>query len=224
MIKLDSQIDEKIINTTRADLYTYKQMGLYYENIKVLCNSMFKSPFFYKESDLILSHQKSVEKKMFHEVITFLKNIDTNINDIDLTEEYGIKRFLVDSELFKDRRVDLTSYGEGLQRIFEISLSFAYAKHGVVLIDEIETGIHHSLLIEFTKFIQELSEKFNVQVFITSHSKECINAFVENGINNDHISLYHLVNIDNKIKYKYSDGLRLQELIDIYDFDLRGDN
>lgn len=221
-VEISSFIDDDISNNTKIDLYDYSAMKIYYDSIKVLCNSMFKSPFFYKESDILISHQKSVEKKAISYVIEFLKKIDSNIVDVDLTEDYGIKRFLVDSMSFKDKRVDLTSYGEGLQRIFEISLSFAYAKNGVILIDEIETGIHHSLLIEFTKFIQELSDMFNVQVFVTSHSKECIDAFVKNDYQNEEISAYHLQNQNGKIVYQYSDGERFARLVENMDLDMRG--
>jgi len=97
-----------------------------------------------------------------------------------------------------------------------------YAKNGILLIDEIETAIHHSLLIDFTKFIQQLADEFNVQVFLTSHSKECIDAFLKNNYNNKEISAYYLENKDGKIKYKYSDGERLYRLIENMDIDIRG--
>lgn len=221
-VEIDSFIDDEKKNYSKVDLYEYSPLKLYYENIRILCYSMFKSPFFHKESDIIVSYSKSYEKKLIPLIIDFLKQVDSQIQDIGLTEEYGIKRFLVDSSKYSDKKVDITSYGEGLQRIFEISLAFAYAKNGVILIDELETGIHHSLLIEFTKFIQELSAQFNVQVFLTSHSKECIDAFVKNGVRNDEISAYVLQNIEEKIKYQYSDGERLARLVENMDIDMRG--
>ena len=75
---------------------------------------------------------------------------------------------------------DLTQFGEGVQRIFHIGLLFAYARGGIVLIDEFENAIHYTLLRPFTRLVQELAIKFDVQVFLTSHSKECIDAFVQN--------------------------------------------
>ncbi len=221
-IKVSSFIDDSR-HESHVDLYEYSDLNLYYEKIKILCNSMFKSPFFYKSTDLFLSHKESVEKKAFSEVMNFLRHIDPKIIDIDLTDDFGIKRFLVDSEKFKENRVDLTSYGEGLQRVFEIALSFAYSKNGVVVIDEIETAIHYALLIEFTKFIQELADKFNVQVFVTSHSKECIDAFVNNNYANNEISAYLLENRDGKISYKFSDGDRLARLVINRNIDIRGE-
>jgi AAA15 family ATPase/GTPase len=184
---------------------------------------MFKSPFFHKESDILLSYSKNYEKKLMPLIIEFLKKVDDQINDIGLVEQEGIKRFLVDSSRYADRKVDITSYGEGVQRIFEISLAFAYAKNGVILIDELETGIHHSLLIDFTRFIQELSERFNVQVFITSHSKECLNAFVQNGITNEPISAYILHNNGEKVTYHHSEGEKFARLVETMDIDMRGE-
>lgn len=195
--KSTSTIDgEKLDNI----VHTFESSPLirYVDKIEILCNSIFKSPYFYNQQEIINTHSKNVELKVFDMLVEFInKNIDSNINDIDLTERNDIKRFLVDSKVFPEKSVDITSYGEGLQRIFEIALSFAYCKNGVVLIDELETAIHYSLLVDFTRFIQELAVKFNVQVFITSHSKECIGAFVENNVHNDDINFYTMIRDEN---------------------------
>ncbi|MBK7758014.1 MAG: ATP-binding protein [Deltaproteobacteria bacterium] len=52
---------------------------------------------------------------------------------------------------------DLSSFGDGLQRAFQIGLLFASAAGGVLLIDELENALHTSLLIDFTKLIQKLA-------------------------------------------------------------------
>lgn len=38
-----------------------------------------------------------------------------------------VERFIVDLTKFKDKNLEITNYGEGLQRIFEIAFCFAYA-------------------------------------------------------------------------------------------------
>ncbi len=195
--KIISSIDNKFLDTT---VHTFKSNPLErrYEKIEILCNTIFKSPYFYNQSEIINTHSKNVELKVFDLIVEFIqKHIDKNIKDIKFTEKNKIKKFLVDSEAFPKKSVDITSYGEGLQRIFEIALSFAYCKNGVLLIDELETAIHYSLLVDFTKFIQELAIKFNVQVFITTHSKECINAFMTNEENNEDISFFTMVKDKN---------------------------
>lgn len=210
-------------NSSKVHIYTTKEPEFYYKNIKYLCRSMFKSPYFYNHSDLLESHATSVDKKAMREIIEFIKTIDNKIESIELIEKNGVKRFSVTSSEFEEAR-DITTYGEGVQRVFEIALAFAYCKNGILLIDELETAIHKSLLRDFTKFLQLFAEKFNVQVFVTSHSKECIDAFVQNGYeDNSELMAYLLEYKNQKLTYRYIDGDRLHDLIDSMDLDIRGE-
>ncbi len=219
--KAISSIDGVALDNV-AHTFEFNPLQRFYEKIEILCQSIFKSPYFYNKNEIINTHSKNVELKVLDIIIEFLKeHVDHKINDINLTEMNNIKRFLVDSEAFP-KSIDLTSYGEGIQRIFEIALAFAYCKNGVLLIDELETAIHNSLLIEFTQFIQELAIKFNVQLFVTSHSKECIDAFVNNNFSNKDISAYFLENVDGKILTKNIQGERLKYMVENIDLDIRG--
>jgi AAA15 family ATPase/GTPase len=220
--KILATIDDVEI-TNIAHTFENNPLQRYYEKIEILCNSIFKSPYFYNRNEIVNTHYKNVKLKVFDMVIEFISEyIDGQIEDIELTEKNDIKRFLVDSKAFPEKSVDITSYGEGLQRIFEIALSFAYCKNGVLLIDELETAIHYSLLVDFSKFIQELAVKFNVQVFITTHSKECIGAFVENGVHNKDINFYTMLRgEDNQIEtITYNDEALINELEQ--DLEVRG--
>ncbi|MFK7979079.1 MAG: AAA family ATPase [Saprospiraceae bacterium] len=187
-----------------------------------LCSFAYYSPFGnFRNADLYNAHAKSEEIKYMSKVIEFLKNsIDNDILDISLVEKNGLKRFLVNHNNF-ERKVDLLQFGDGLQNIFKTTLLFAIAENGIVLIDEMGTAIHHSLLIEYSKFIQQLSEEFNTQVFITSHSDECIDAFVENNYSNDSVSMYHLAYEDGVSKCKHITGERYKELNELMGIDLR---
>ncbi len=212
-------------------IHTFGYETLRRENEKVvhLCSSILKSPYFYNFDEIKATYSKNTiyksneGKTAIRLVVEFLKNeIDSTIEDVRLTDIEDVERFIVDSTQFSDKNLEITNYGEGLQRIFEIALSFAFAKNGVVCIDEFETAIHYSLLVKFTKFIQQLADTFNVQVFLTSHSKECIDAFVNNEYRNDEISAYFLKNDDNKIKAINIGGEKLKHYIESTNFDLRG--
>lgn len=220
--QLKSTIDGTKLTTT-THTFKHNPIQRFSDNVEILCHSILKSPYFYNKTEVISTHSKNVESKVYQKIVHFIStHIDNNINGIEFTENDSVKRFLVDSKVFPDRSVDLTSYGEGLQRIFEISLAFAYCKNGVLLIDELETAIHKSLLRDFTKFIQELAIEFNVQVFITSHSKECIDAFVENDFSNSDISTYFLENDGHLVNATYIGGEKLMSYINSISFDLRG--
>lgn len=51
------------------------------------------------------------------------------------------------------------------------------SEDGIVLIDEIENGLHHSIQQKIWKAVFKWAQNLNVQVFATTHSNECIRAF-----------------------------------------------
>lgn len=76
-----------------------------------------------------------------------------------------------------DDRISLGSMGEGMNRMLGIALALVNAKDGMLLIDEVDTGLHYSVLPEMWKLIFEIAHRLNVQVFATSHSWDCIQSF-----------------------------------------------
>lgn len=75
--------------------------------------------------------------------------------------------------------VPLRTFGDGIHRLFGIILSLCNARNGVLLVDEIENGLHYSVQTEIWRTIFRLANDLNVQVFATSHSWDCVRAFQE---------------------------------------------
>jgi hypothetical protein len=75
------------------------------------------------------------------------------------------------------RRVPLRSFGDGLNRLFGIFLSLVNAQNGLLLIDEVENGMHYSVQLDLWRSIFRLSRDLNIQVFATSHSWDAVEAF-----------------------------------------------
>jgi energy-coupling factor transporter ATP-binding protein EcfA2 len=73
--------------------------------------------------------------------------------------------------------VPLKSLGEGMNRMFGISLALVSARNGMLLIDEIESGLHYSVQPNVWRLVFEVARRLNVQVFATTHSWDCITAF-----------------------------------------------
>jgi AAA15 family ATPase/GTPase len=71
----------------------------------------------------------------------------------------------------------LKSMGDGINRILSIILHAVNAENGYLLIDEFENGLHFSVQEQLWKIIFKLAEELNIQVFATTHSNDCINAF-----------------------------------------------
>lgn len=73
----------------------------------------------------------------------------------------------------------LTVMGDGLVWLTSILLTIARASGGCLLIDEMETGFHHSSLVDIWRAIATAAETYNTQIFATTHSWECIQAASE---------------------------------------------
>lgn len=73
----------------------------------------------------------------------------------------------------------LFAYGDGLTRIFHLALAAADASNGILLIDEFENGLHWSVQKELWRVIREASQKFDIQVFATTHSRDCLQSLAE---------------------------------------------
>ncbi len=190
------------------------------ERIQGLCPSVFSSPFFLNEPHHYATfYRTSVLVNLLPKVIEFLKSkMVPTLTDIRLVDEW--QRFLVNDSRFEMAQ-DLASYGEGLQRVFFTSLMFAAARNGVLLIDEVENAIHTGLIPSYAQFIAELAKAFNVQVFLTSHSKECIDAFVLNIPDPNELSACALVEEDGQIAVREFSGPEFREMVESADVDLR---
>ncbi|HEO70461.1 MAG TPA: ATP-binding protein [Candidatus Hydrogenedentes bacterium] len=75
------------------------------------------------------------------------------------------------------RPVPLRSFGDGMNRLFGIILSLVNAKGGLLLIDEFENGMHHTVQTDVWKALFRLAERLDTQVVATSHSWDAIEAF-----------------------------------------------
>lgn len=64
--------------------------------------------------------------------------------------------------------------GEGFNRMLALSLSMKAAKGGMLLIDEIENGLHHSVQKDVFVAIDDMAQKYDVQLCAATHSAECV--------------------------------------------------
>jgi len=71
----------------------------------------------------------------------------------------------------------LRSLGEGMNRLFQIALALVNARGGILLIDEIDSGLHYSVQPDLWRLVFQVAHRLNVQVFATTHSWDCVAAF-----------------------------------------------
>jgi len=128
------------------------------------------------------------------EVIRGLKIIEPNILDIALIGESkysGKTRIPVVKYSDSEERLPLKTFGDGMNRLFNIILALVNAKGGILLLDEIENGLHWSVHSKLWEIIYRLSEKLDVQVFATTHSLDCVRSFNQIWQENQEKATFH---------------------------------
>lgn len=76
-------------------------------------------------------------------------------------------------------RVPLGSLGDGMRRILGLTVAILATNQGSVFVDEIDTGLHHSIMKQLWAIVIDRALNSGVQVFATTHSWDCIQGLAE---------------------------------------------
>ncbi len=126
------------------------------------------------------------------DVVKILQLIEPKIRKVRIDND--IAKVLLDQE---DIPRPLKNLGDGVNRIFTLALALVNAKDSILLIDEFEVGLHHSIQQRLWEIVFEYAKIWNIQVFVTTHSQDTVSAFT---------------NISKREEYKtMSQYLRLQK-------------
>lgn len=109
--------------------------------------------------------------------VEFLKPLEPRLKSLRPMEHTGQRMLYADVRL--PERIALPLLGEGFNRLVQIFGAIIGEKADIVLIDEIENGLHWSALPQIWTGIRQAVTKEEVQIFATTHSLECISAAVE---------------------------------------------
>lgn len=134
--------------------------------------------------------------------ISILKQFDESIVDICYTkadDESFLESIITENGV----NMPFSVYGDGIKKILYILNKLFDATDSILLIDEIETGLHKKYYDQLFPVVFELAKKLNVQLFIATHSMEAIDAILEYGKyendtnSNDPIKVITLKKVDS---------------------------
>lgn len=111
------------------------------------------------------------------EVVNALKIIEPDIDRITFRNEGDRERVAVVKLKSSNDVIPLRSMGDGINRILTIILAMVNCENGYLLIDEFENGLHYTVQEQLWEVIFNVADRLNIQVFATTHSYDCINAF-----------------------------------------------
>ncbi|MBB4007229.1 AAA family ATPase [Allorhizobium taibaishanense] len=110
------------------------------------------------------------------QIVELLRGIDENILNLEIITSPPYDRPTVVVRHRDAGLLPISVLGDGFRRALSIALALSAARNGLLLIDEVETAFHISVLDKVFRWMIDLSQELNVQVFATTHSLEAIQA------------------------------------------------
>jgi hypothetical protein len=113
-----------------------------------------------------------LKNKHEQDVLEAMTIMESRIKRIEVLSENAGSSVYVDINL--PSLIPLVACGEGSVRLFSMIVEITATRNGVLLIDEIDNGLHHSVMNPLWNQLGVLCKKHNVQVFATTHNEEMI--------------------------------------------------
>lgn len=110
------------------------------------------------------------------DVLGPIQRFDPDIMGLQVLEAGGTSLYI---DHKKTGLTPLSAFGDGVRRVVMMALTLPQVKDGVLLIDEIETAIHISVLKEVYHWLFTACQQFNIQLFATTHSLEAVDALLQ---------------------------------------------
>ena len=147
----------------------------------------FLTPFSLTSSDMAALFDNIVLSPLEDLIIESLKIIDPKIERI---ASVGSGKYLTSNNLGvrggflikiknHDQPIPIGSLGDGFWRMLGLVLAMVNLENGILLVDEIDSGLHFTVMTDMWKVVWETAKKLNIQVFATTHSRDCWQSLAE---------------------------------------------
>jgi hypothetical protein len=181
---------------------------------------IFDSSQAYDEGDDVQWFSRLREKNQTDSIVSFFRRQFPFIKDIEVlapTGTTGLYAIMADGSA---RR--LTTVSRGIYKLVSILLALVETPGGIVVIDEIENGIFYENYQDVWSILYTFAVDTNCQLFITSHSMECLQGLIPTMKGNESdFTLLRSERSGNEIIIRHMTG-RAMEAALLRDGELRG--
>lgn len=187
--------DEEFVDTICMHLYTYfndelvnedliydfqNMMTAFVDKKKTFVRTTYVSPVDHAQGTIFLSQIMS-DPELYEELISILREFDDSIISVNAVNNDSAPYATEYQILTKkhEKALPLNSYGDGMKKALLLLSAVVKSRDGILLLDEFETAIHTSAMNTIFTWLLKSALKLNVQVFLTSHSKEAIDKLLK---------------------------------------------
>ena len=126
-------------------------------------------------------------------IVGVLRQIEPRLVDApEVLIDHGVPNLFCDIGIGKLLPIGLM--GQGLARVFRLVLMMqrgSSTEGSIIVIDEIENGIHHESMSDVWRAIGEAAHRYDKQVFATTHSYECLRS-ANDAIDSNDLAIHRL--------------------------------
>ena len=179
-IKKENGIKEYIFEFNKQSV-TVNAKDFYLDAVHTIRNIEFIDNYGLNSNDIIALYSNVQKKDKEAYLNAAIHAFDSTIEAFKIIDEKP--QCKVNGEY-----LELFEFGDGMRQYISIICALFSCENGYLFLDEIENGIHYTQFDRLWKLILEISLEQNVQVFATTHSKECIESYAKTSLEYQDIS------------------------------------
>jgi predicted ATPase len=153
------------------------------------------APYSHRNQPLQLRRlSRLIEEGSKPALLDMLRTFDPRMVDIEIVTDRSTGSPTIAVRHINAALLPTSVMGDGFRRALMIALALTQARDGMLLIDEIETALHVSVLDKLFTWLTHACDAYNIQMFATTHSLEAVTAILASIPEHSHemLAAYHL--------------------------------
>lgn len=150
------------------------------ENGKIGIDKRYKETLFsqfipssYLQDTMADKLARVIKNKREDEILEVLRIVEPRLRDIQLVGQ----EIMADVGLSK--RLPINVLGDGIRKILCIILAVYNCANGALIIDEIDNGLHYSVMKNMWRTVIASAKTYNVQLFVSTHNLDLLKGLSE---------------------------------------------
>jgi len=138
------------------------------------------APYSHRNQPLQLRRlSRLIEEGSKGELLEMLRAFDQRVVDLEIVTDRSTGSPTIAVRQPNSALFPVSVMGDGFRRALMIAVGITQARKGLLLVDEIETALHVSVLDKLFNWLRDACEAYDVQLFATTHSLEAVTAILK---------------------------------------------